>query len=188
MYDVILADPPWPYWGSATKDAAAGKHYELMSLADILAMPVQALAKTDAACFIWATGPLLPFAIKTMAAWGFHYRGVAWVWIKTRADGKIIHGQGVRPTFVKPNAEFVLAGSSGKTGRPLPLMDEAVPQVVLARRGQHSAKPEVFQDHIESLFGPADRLELFARRHRPGWDCTGIELCGTDYRTGRLLP
>lgn len=47
------------------------------------------------------------------------------------------------------------------------------------RRGGHSEKPEPFQDDIERLVnGPY--LELFARRHRPGWTCIGNELDGLD--------
>ena len=43
------------------------------------------------------------------------------------------------------------------------------------KRTRHSAKPEAVQDRIERLW-PGPRLELFARRHRPGWTCLGLEL------------
>jgi N6-adenosine-specific RNA methylase IME4 len=42
-------------------------------------------------------------------------------------------------------------------------------------RGKHSAKPEAFQDIVESM-SPAPRLELFARRKRLGWDSWGNEI------------
>lgn len=182
---IILADPPWPYYGDPNKMAAAGKHYDLMTVEEIHSMPVQQLAAKDAALFVWATSTSLPHAIEAYAQWGFHYRGVAFVWVKTRQDGGIISGQGVRPTFTKPTTEYLLCGSTCRTGRPLKLADEGMGQVVLAPTGRHSAKPEIFQDHIEALFengADLNKAELFARRHRPGWTCSGLELTGMDYR------
>jgi N6-adenosine-specific RNA methylase IME4 len=211
QYDVIYADPAWPYYGSATKMAAAGKHYPLMSWEDLAAMPVRDVASKDAALFMWGTGPLLDRQIELIRQWGFHYRGVAWIWIKTRKDGAIIGGQGVPPTFVKPTTEFILAASTCKTGRPLPLLDSAMHQVilapdpdldelqaneaaimqpglVLAPRERHSKKPEIFRQLIEQLLGDRPRLELFARDKAEGWDQTGFDMDGVDYRTGRISP
>jgi N6-adenosine-specific RNA methylase IME4 len=40
---------------------------------------------------------------------------------------------------------------------------------------RHSEKPEKFYEIVESLYeGP--RVELFARRQRPGWTCLGLEV------------
>jgi len=186
MYDIVLADPPWPYYGSTTKDAAAGKHYDLMSWTDLEEMPVREIANTPSALFMWATGPLLHKQIELIRTWGFHYRGVAFVWVKTRRDGGIISGQGVPPTFVKPTTEFLLVGTTCKTGRPFPILDSAMGQVVLAPREAHSAKPEEFQDRIDKICGDRPKLELFARRKREGWDASGLELNGMDYRNGKL--
>ena len=48
---------------------------------------------------------------------------------------------------------------------------------------RHSAKPEHLQDSLELMFPKARKLELFARRHRPGWTCLGDEICnGEDIR------
>lgn len=49
----------------------------------------------------------------------------------------------------------------------------------------HSEKPEWFQDVLEQggdRVGLTRRLELFARRARPGWRCEGLELTGHDHR------
>lgn len=186
-YDVILADPPWPYYGSTTKDAAAGKHYDLLSWSDLEALPLQAISSKSSALFLWATGPLLHRQIVLFDSWGFHYRGVAFVWVKTRRDGGIISGQGVPPTFVKPTTEFLLVGTACKTGRPFPILNSAMGQVVLAPRESHSAKPDDFQDRIDVICGERPKIELFARRRRAGWDASGLELDGTDYRDGVLL-
>ncbi len=172
-YDVIYADPPWQYYGDPDKDQAAGKHYPLLSREAIAALPVAALAAPRAALFLWATGPKLPDALAVMEAWGFHFRGIAYVWVKTRADGGIIAGQGVRPTFVKPTTEIVLVGSTCTRGRPLPLLSEAQGQVVLAPRGRHSEKPDLVRRRIVELLGDRPRIELFARERVPGWDAWG---------------
>ena len=177
-YRVVLADPPWSYYGDPAKDQAAGKHYPLMQTKDICALPVSSIVAKPAVCFMWATGPKLPDAIEVMRSWGFHYRGVAYVWVKTSASGKIINGQGVRPTFVKPTTEFVLAGSTNARGRALPLKTEGQAQVLLASRpsNKHSQKPQEIHDRIVELLGDVPRIELFARRPTPGWDVWGNEV------------
>jgi N6-adenosine-specific RNA methylase IME4 len=200
-YDIIYADPAWPYTGSADKMAAAGKHYPLMSWEDLAAMPVREHMARRAALFMWATGPLLHRQVQLIEQWGLHYRGVAWVWAKTRKDGQLIGGQGVPPTFVKPTTEFVLAATTNRTGRAFPILDQAMHQVVLSdqpelqgemilapRELPHSRKPAVFRDLIVELCGDRPRLELFARERVAGWDQTGFDLDGRDYRDGQLAP
>lgn len=179
-YQVIYADPPWHYYGDPNKDQAAGKHYDLMSTADIAVLGVRSITAPSAALFLWATGPRLPEAIEVMAAWGFHYRGVHSVWVKTARDGRIISGQGVRPTFSKPTTEFLLVGSTCRRGRPLPLLTEAQGQVVLAPRGRHSEKPSVFRERIVELLGNVARIELFARERVAGWDAWGNDVPDLD--------
>jgi N6-adenosine-specific RNA methylase IME4 len=174
-YDVVYADPPWAYYGDPDKNAAAGKHYDLMESTTVQALDVRGLMSDKAALFLWATSPKMDVAIETIKAWGLHFRGIPYVWVKTRQDGQIIGGQGVPPTFVKPTCEFVLAASTVKRGRPFPILDMAQHQVVLAPRGEHSSKPEEVRRRIEALTGPRPRIELFARGSVPGWDVWGEE-------------
>jgi len=177
-FSVVYADPPWPYYGSGTKDAAAGKHYGLMSLESICGLPVREVSGRSAALFLWATCPRLPDALACMGAWGFHYRGVAYVWVKTARDGRPLGARGVPPTFVKPVCELVLVGSTCERGRPLPILTSAQRQVVFAPVGRHSEKPAEVARRIEELFGDVPRLELFARMESPGWTCVGDEIDG----------
>jgi N6-adenosine-specific RNA methylase IME4 len=44
---------------------------------------------------------------------------------------------------------------------------------------KHSAKPEALQDRLETMFPQGNRLEMFARRDRPGWVCVGDECPST---------
>ncbi|MBV9233060.1 MAG: hypothetical protein JO030_03370 [Candidatus Eremiobacteraeota bacterium] len=174
-FDVVYADPPWSYYGSPIKDAAAGKHYALMSQSALAEMPVRAMMSKRAALFLWATGPRLHYAIELIERWRLHYRGVLYVWVKTNRRGEIIRGQGIPPTFTKPTSEFVLAATTMPTGRPFPLLDLAQGQVVLAQRSLHSRKPEVFRTLIERLCGDRPRIELFAREAAPGWASWGAQ-------------
>lgn len=175
-YDIAYVDPPWSYYGSPVKDAAAAKHYPLMSLDELRALNVPALLNKRAAVFIWATCPRLHFAIRLIDAWGLHYRGVAYVWVKTNRSGAIITGQGVPPTFTKPTTEMLLVATTTPTGRPFPIRNLAQAQVVLQPRGTHSEKPAIFRTMIEELCGDRTRIELFARARAPGWDAWGAQL------------
>jgi N6-adenosine-specific RNA methylase IME4 len=177
-YDIAYVDPPWYYYGSPIKDAAAGKHYPLMSLEELAAIDVRRMLNPRAAVFLWATCPRLDFAFKLLDAWGLHYRGVAYVWVKVNKQGEIIVGQGVVPTFTKPTSELLLVATTNTTGRPFPIRDLAQPQVVLQPRGAHSEKPAIFRTLIERLCGSRPRIELFARSHACGWDVWGAELLG----------
>jgi len=173
-YQILYADPPWDYYGDPNKNAAAGKHYKLMTKEAIGNISVP----HDKKCvlFLWATCPKLNDALWVLDKWGFHYRGIAWVWVKTSKAGKIIYGQGVRPTFTKPTTELVLVGSTNKKGRTFSIKDEAMGQVILAPREQHSKKPSVVRDNIVKILGDLPRLEMFARQYTPGWDCFGDQL------------
>lgn len=175
-YDVVLADPPWSYYGAADKWGAAAKFYDTMSDDDILSLDVASLLTKTSVVFLWATAPRLDLATRTLAAWGLHYRGVPFVWVKCSRSGKPYGARGVRPSIVKPTTEFVLAGSLTKTGRPMPVADESVPQVVMASPGRHSEKPDEVQARIERLYPNASRIELFARRQRAGWASWGNEV------------
>ena len=174
-YDIVYADPPWFYYGSQIKDAAAAKHYPLMDQEELARLPVRSIMNKRAALFLWCTGPRLNFAIDLIENWGLHYRGVAYVWVKVNRRGEVIRGQGVPPTFTKPTTEFVLAATTMPTGRPFPLLDLGQGQVVLEPRAEHSRKPTIFRRLIEELCGDRPRIELFARQSSGGWDIWGPE-------------
>lgn len=183
-YDLVLCDPPWLYSGSQTKMGAAGNHYQCMSQAELGALDVKSVLKKKAMVLMWATGPRMHYAIELIEAWGLHYRGVAFVWAKTRKDGKLISGQGVPPTFTKPTSEFLLLASTKKTGRPIPLRRFNAAQVILAPRGPHSQKPDIFRTEIEAtLETNIDKLEIFGRKLVPGWDVIGDGVSTEDVAT-----
>lgn len=174
-YDIVYADFPWMMYGSKTKNAAAGKFYNLMPDDEVLSFPMKSLLRDPkhGAFFIWATCPRLDMAIRAISAWGLVYRGVAFNWVKTRKDGKVIGAQGIPPTGTKPTSELCLLATVQKKGRPFKLLDAGVPQVILAPRGEHSAKPPETRDRIVRLYGDRPRIELFSRQAVVGWDRWG---------------
>ena len=178
-YDVVLADPPWSYTGQQDKWGAAAKFYPTMTDSELLEFPmVREILEPKGVLFLWATSPRLDFAMKCIESWGLTFRGVAFVWVKTKKNEPTvpIGAQGVRPSIVKPTTEFVLAASRVKEGRPMKLWDESIRQVVLAPKGEHSAKPAAVHERIEALYPEAKRIELFARSRRDGWDAWGNEV------------
>lgn len=179
-FDIVLLDPPWDYYGSKDGMGDAAKFYKLMSDREIIKFHPEKYLAPKGVMFLWATSPRLDLAIKCIRYWQLFYRGVAFVWIKTKADGQPIGAQGVRPSIVKPLTEFVLAASRQERGRPMPLASESVVQTVFAPRQEHSRKPDEVQRRIEMLYPNATKLELFARRKRKGWVCKGDELDGAE--------
>jgi len=178
-YDLIYIDPPWSYTNFGT--ASASSHYGLMTQTDICNMDLKSILNKDGMVLVWATGPRLDYAMEAIKCWGLHYRGVAFVWVKTRKDGGVINGQGVPPTFTKPMAEFVLCATTKKAGRPIKLQKFNTPQIVMAPREGHSTKPQVFRQHIEATLTPnISKLEIFARTLVSTWDCIGNGVTGED--------
>jgi N6-adenosine-specific RNA methylase IME4 len=177
-YSVIYADPPWPYYGDPNKNAAAGKHYKLMSQDELRSMDVRSIAAERSWLFLWATPARLHMATDLMTHWGFHYRNVAYFWRKTKRGGTPVSDrQGIRPTYTKTAwFELLLLGTSKPTGRMTPLGSDAHPSEIFAPREEHSKKPAVFRNLIVEQLGNLPRIELFARSRNAGWDSWGLEV------------
>jgi N6-adenosine-specific RNA methylase IME4 len=160
--------------GDPNKNAAAGKHYPLMSMEEICALPMRDLFRSKhGALFLWVTCPRANLGFDAIRAWGLHYRGIPFIWAKTNKKGELINGQGVPPTSTKPTTELCLLATLKPKGRPFPLLNSAMRQVVPHRRGEHSEKPAIIRDHIVSLYGDRPRAELFARQSAVGWTAWG---------------
>jgi N6-adenosine-specific RNA methylase IME4 len=193
-FATLYADPPWPFkvWSEKGKDRSAERHYDILSVGDIMRFPIGSLAADDCALFLWCTNPMLQQALDVMAAWGFAYKTVAFVWAKTTKSDAWHMGLGF---WTRANAELCLLGTRGKPKR----LARDVRQLVIGRRREHSRKPEEVYGLIERLV-PGPYAELFARQTKPGWTAFGDELDRfapayakgeqldlEDYLAGRLL-
>jgi N6-adenosine-specific RNA methylase IME4 len=170
-FSVIYADPPWPWktFGPLGRiRSCADHHYGLAEITEIAALPVAALAMPDTALLMWGTWPRLPDVLDVIAAWGFQYKTVAFVWIKETSTGSLHTGMGY---YTRSNSEFCLLATKGQPER----VAEDVHQVVSAPVGEHSAKPEEVRRRIERLF-PGPYLELYGRKPVPGWTVWGNEV------------
>lgn len=175
-HDIVLCDPPWEYYGQQDKWGAAAKFYPTMTDKELEEFPIKNFLNEKGIVFVWATSPRLDFAIELVKKWGLHYRGIAFVWVKTKKDGTPIAAQGVRPSFVKPTCEFVIVASTNAKGRTFKLHNEAIKQVILAPKKEHSRKPDAVHEAINKMFPEQTKIELFARRPYEGWKVWGNEV------------
>jgi len=160
-YAVIYADPPWQYDNSGFNEAADNQ-YPTMPLDEICELPITDLADETTVLFLWATNPLLPEALKVLAAWGFEYKtNIAWIKDAGRGKG----------WYLKSKHELLLIGVKSETPHPIERPDSCFE----ADRGSvHSRKPEKAYEIIESMY-PGSKIELFSRVARNGWDSWGNE-------------
>lgn len=177
-YQIIYADPPWEYdltGGVKNAKGLAKQHYQTMSTDEICAMPISSICAEDAAiCFMWATFPTMSKALKVMEAWGFSYKGAAFVWVKTYAkSGKLFWGMG---NYTRANAEVCLLGVSKGFKASERVKSHRVHQIVEAPFAGHSRKPPEVRERIVELLGDVPRIELFARERVDGWDAWGDEI------------
>lgn len=141
-----------------------------MSIAEIKALPVAALAAQDCALFLWITFPMLQEGWGVMQAWGFTFKTVAFVWIKqNHKSDTLFTGMGY---WTRANAEICLLATRGHPKRQA----KDVQQVMVSRIEEHSKKPAEVRRRIERLMGDVPRIELFARQVTPGWDVWGNEV------------
>jgi N6-adenosine-specific RNA methylase IME4 len=142
---------------------SAAMPYETMSIDEIAALPVPALAEDDAHLYLWTTQSFLRDTYRVLDAWGFR-QGAILVWSKPP--------KGVVGTYVC-SVEFCIFARRGSLAHKRRQLGTCYQWA----RGGHSAKPEAFQDMVESV-SPGPYLELFARRQRLGWHSWGNQaLC-----------
>ena len=167
---LMSIDPPWPFDGwSERANRRATDHYETMSLDEIKALPIRALAAPDCAIFCWVIWPFMPTWQEVLQAWGVTFSGLAFDWIKLNRNGDGLHWGNGHGTRANPEPCLL-----AKIGNPLRLSAD-VHSVIKAPVGAHSAKPDEAYRRMERLFG-GPRLELFARKPREGWHTWGDEL------------
>ena len=173
-YKIIYADPPWSYndtqKSGGTAYFGASVRYPTMNNKDIANLPINDLADKDCVLFMWATSPLLPEALKTIEAWGFKYKTVAFCWIKKTVNGKQVNNMG---RWTMGGMELCLLAVKGHPQRKV----KNIKQMFEAIRTKHSQKPFEVRNFITDLMGNnLTKIELFARQKTDGWDVWGNEV------------
>lgn len=166
-FGTIVADPPWRVRTGPIDFRTSGKSrpldYPTMPIGEIRSMPVSDLALPVSHLYLWTINKYVEDAYDVARAWGFTPSTLL-VWAK-RPMGLGLGGAYSLTT------EFCLYARRG-TYKPDRRIDSTW---WLWPRGRHSKKPEAFQDMVEQV-SPGPYLELYARRHRPGWSVWGNEV------------
>lgn len=168
-FSAILADPPWHFTTRSSKGrdrCPDARHYQTMTLDDIIDLPVGDLAADDCMLFLWVTDWLTPATQdQLLTAWGFTYKTVAFYWTKCKPSGAEHVGTGY---YTRANPEQCLLATKGHPKR----LSRSVRKWIHAPVREHSRKPDETYERIEQLVaGPY--LELFSRTNRPGWTSWG---------------
>jgi N6-adenosine-specific RNA methylase IME4 len=160
-FRAIVIDPPWKYQSRADDITHRARNpYPDMELEAIKALPVSALAHEDCVLWLWTTNAFLREAFECLDAWGFKNKTVL-TWVKDRMGlGNWLRGQ----------TEHCLMAVKGK---PIVILTNQTTALSAPMR-EHSRKPDEFYALVESLC-PGNRLEMFSRQSRDGWQSCGAE-------------
>jgi N6-adenosine-specific RNA methylase IME4 len=176
-YRTIVADPPWTVkrlespgakgFGTGTGPLrSVAFSYPTLTVEEIAGLPVEGLAEDDAHLYLWTINAYVEQAYAVARAWGFRPSTLL-TWCKAPM------GLGPGGAY-SITTEFILFSRRGS----LPPLRRFDSTWWAWKRGQHSAKPEAFIDLVEQV-SPGPYVELFARRHRLGWDVWGNESANT---------
>lgn len=187
-FRVIVCDPPWGFndrLKMSTTRRGAASHYPTLTAATISELRLGELAEEDSVLVLWYPDSFLRDAIRCFDSWGFR-QTQQWTWVKsskteTRLDDdvpddiRLAFGMG---RLARNCCEHMLVGVRGSPYRHL--VSHSVRNVFVRPSTPHSTKPEAVQDALDEMFPGSNRLEVFARRQRPGWTCIGNESPSTD--------
>jgi N6-adenosine-specific RNA methylase IME4 len=209
-FRVLLADPPWLFRDKLPgRGRGASKHYSCMGIDALKRFELPPLAP-DCVLFLWRCSAMPQEALDLIKAWGFTIKSEI-VWEKCRpcgpckgAGSSVVRGKktkcrgcdglGMRPFFgmgryVRNSHETCHIAARGRpqrrnatSARNILSRFKAPMPIGANGRPIHSAKPDAIHELIERMY-PGPYVELFARRHRPGWVCLGNELPETKSET-----
>ena len=158
-FNTILLDPAWPVLQRGS--LGAQKHYDLMTMDEIKALPVNDLLSDNAHVWLWMTNATLPYLKEIMDSWGLKYRSI-FTWCKPRLG----LGQ-----YLRNSTEQLILATKGKA----PILFKGQMNWGFMAVQDHSHKPECIAEIIERC-SPGPYLEMFARQRHPGWYVWGREI------------
>jgi N6-adenosine-specific RNA methylase IME4 len=161
-YNLVYCDPPWRYDFAETENRKIENQYPTMSIDDICNMTLPNL-DDNTLLLMWATSPKLLEALKVIEAWGFTYKTHS-MW------DKVNFGMGY---WFRGQHELLIVATKGKVSPPD--TDNRNSSVYVEKRTKHSRKPHFYYDWIEKAFPNTNKIELFSRNKRDGWEVWGNE-------------
>lgn len=173
-FDIIYSDPPWPQKKSGLRKARPNQTKELdyhtMSVENCFKTMDRFLERTSELhnVFIWAIDKFLFKTEKEMANRGYKLHA-RFVWDKEN---------GVAPAFtVRFSHEYLLwFYEPGKMLKPVESCRGKYTTVMREKSTVHSKKPICAYEMLEDMFPDANKIELFARNRRSGWEAWGDEV------------
>lgn len=174
QYRVIYADPPWKQskgGKKAVRKNSSGKplDYPVCSMEEIKEHLRQAdsLTGDDAILFLWTIDKYLFEAEEIAKSLGYKLHA-RMIWNKVN---------GIPAAFtVRYGHEYLLYMYKGKL-TPVAREERGKIHTVFTEQvKKHSQKPEEAYRIIERLYPFFNKIELYARNERDGWDCWGDEV------------
>ena len=174
QYRVIYADPPWKQskgGKKAVRKNSSGKplDYPVCSMEEIREHLRQAdsLTGDDAILFLWTIDKYLFEAEEIAKSLGYKLHA-RMIWNKVN---------GITAAFtVRYGHEYLLYMYKGKL-TPVAREERGKIHTVFTEQvKKHSQKPEEAYRIIERLYPHFNKIELYARNERDGWDCWGDEV------------
>ena len=188
---------------SETKRGASA-NYDTLSISDLKLLPVQEICEDSGVLVLWCPSSLLLDGLGVMSSWGFRQTQTH-IWVKTKKaplrylqrdlvsvfktaqqlgvsnvikdvlskfslENTLAFGMG---RLFRQTHEIALVGVRGKIYDSLE--NKSQRSVHFFPSTKHSTKPEHLQNMLEQMFPVGNKLEIFARRTRPGWTCIGNE-------------
>ena len=173
-YGIIYTDPPWPQTKGNKRDCRPnqGKEldYQTCSLEEIKNIHEDAFKHADDKhnVFMWTIDKFLVDTERFMAELGYipHAR---MIWDKCN---------GIAPAFTVRFSHEYLIWFYKKGHILLPTKDMRGKYTTVLREPAtvHSKKPKIAYQMIDDMFPDSEKLELFARNSKAGWDSWGNQV------------
>lgn len=173
-YQIIYADPPWQLTKGGKKTvrplSSGGElDYPTLSIEEIerILFKTTRYADKDCVLFLWAIEKYLFQAQEIAERLGFKLHA-RMIWNKVT---------GIPAAFtIRYGHEYLLYMYKGKL-IPVALNERGkIHSVFTEQVKRHSQKPEEAYRIVERLYPATNKLELFARLKREGWDAWGNEV------------
>lgn len=175
-YSIIYTDPPWQQGKGGKKkvrpNSSGGKlDYPTMNLQEIKELHetiLKSLANEKHNVFMWTINKYLIEAQEMMQSLGYKLHARI-IWDKKT---------GMCPAYtVRFQTEYLLwFYKKGGIILPEKSVQGKYADIMTEKVKKHSQKPVCAYEMLENMFPDCNKLELFARNTRDGWDCWGNEV------------